>query len=260
VIFRPFDNGTVFARHNILRNKLHLEGEFMHLIHYLKFIFIVLIVSCGVKEERIKNHHTQLDHINNLVGDEGIFVATLTPLNQSFSGNASGVVKVTIEGENIFVESQVLGATPGTKYFQNILTSNRCPDSSADLNNDSILDRDEAYKKSGLVILPLDSDISEQLSGLDYGPISNSSGNYIYRRSTSFSRLLSDLQMIDPDPTDQVTKLRFGTELNLENRVVIIEVSQENSLIPVRTSSSYGRIQTPVLLPYACGKFQRVRD
>jgi hypothetical protein len=228
----------------------------MHLIRYLKFIFIVVLVSCGVNEEKLENHHTQFDSINDYVGDEGVYIATLTPLNKAFSDHSSGIVKVTIEGENIFVESQVLGAKPGIKYFQNILVTHKCPDSSSDLNTDSLLDGDEAYQKLGAVLIPLDSDISEQLAGLDYGPISNSSGNYVYRRSTSFSSLLSDLQMTDPDPTDHLTKLRFGTQLNLENRVVIIEASLESSqVIP-----SNRRSQTPVLVPFLCGKFQRTRD
>jgi hypothetical protein len=229
----------------------------MYLLSYLNFFFIIFLASCGVKEDRNKNQLIQFENENDQVVDEGVFVAKLSPLKNSDSGNSHGVIKVTIEGENIFVEAQVSGAVPGTKYVQNILSSNKCPDQTADLNADSVLDSAEVYKKSGFVLLPLDSDISEQLSGMDYGPISNSSGNYVYRRSTSFSRLLSDLQTIDPDPTDFVIKLRGESELNLENRVVVIHGYHNNSQLPA-TIFSQGRTQTPDLLPFACGKFQRV--
>ena len=103
--------------------------------------------------------------------DQGIYRAVLKPLNTSVGGNTTGTVEIKIVGDDFSVLSNVVGAPAGVKHLQNITTATACP--STDVNGDSFIDVVEA---GGKFLIPLDSDLSEQLDGMDFGPIANNSG------------------------------------------------------------------------------------
>lgn len=179
-------------------------------------------------------------------GDEGIYQAVLTPVNSSVAGTVSGSVEVRVEANEVIVQSVVSGAPAGVKHLQNIMSSTSCPDEGADLNQDGLVDFYETLKVSGMIYIPLDSDLSTQIDGMSYGPIANNQGNYLYKRSTSFANLLSDLTAPDPDPTDSIIKLPPGENLKLDGRVVLIH--------------GIGNDPSDATYPIACGKLIRIRN
>lgn len=184
--------------------------------------------------------------------DEGFYKAILTPLNTELAGQTSGTIEVRIQGDDFFVESRVNGSPIAVKHLQNILSGTKCPDNTSDINNDGIIDITESIPAAGKIIIPLDSDLSEQLDGIEYGPISNNAGNFVYRRSTTLSRVLAGLRSIDPDPRDHIIKLNPEEELNLSGRVVMVHGIKHTN--PLATGiGSYGPFTAEQSLPIACG-------
>lgn len=230
-------------------------------ISFFTFLFLtaslLTMVSCG-KSDKGSSHAaapvvSTLPHVEEeLQDDQGIYKAILTPVNSVISGETTGTIEVRIEGDDVVVESRVQGAPAGVKHLQNILVSSHCPDITADSNKDNVIDFIEALPKTGPILIPLDSDLSEQMDGIEYGPIANSTGSYIYRRSSTLSRILAGLRSPDPDLHDYIVKLSEGEDLNLSGRVVMIHGVKSNSILP-ESVKSVGYLTKEQSLPIACG-------
>ena len=184
--------------------------------------------------------------------DQGIYRAVLKPLNSSVAGNTTGTVEIRINGDDVVVESNVVGAPAGVKHLQNITTAASCP--TVDTNGDTFIDIAEAQ---GQILIPLDSDLSEQLDGMDFGPIANGSGSYVYRRSTTLSLMLADLRAFDPDPLDPVVKISAEQDINLSGRVLIVHGVESNTNLPDSVATK-GSLTKELALPIACGQLVRI--
>lgn len=227
--------------------------------HVFIFSTLIFLMSCGSESSSSSDSKSSQNQVEENQLDQGLYRVVLSPMNPDYAGEASGTFEIKIQGNDVFVESHVSNAQAGVKHLQNILMGTQCPDNTADKNEDSVLDINEVFQVSGKVFLPLDSDLSEQLSGMDFGPIANTSGNYIYRRSTTLSELLSDLHMPDPDVLDHVLKLSPENELNLAGKVIIISGLSEETALPESVSGT-GSLSSHQAFPVACGKIIRVKD
>lgn len=187
----------------------------------------------------------------------GIYRAVLEPMNTSVAGQTAGTVEVVVEGDEVSVEATIAGSPSGVKHLQNIMVGTVCPSASADTNADTVVDMVESMKSTGKILIPLDSNLSEQMMGLDYGPIANGSGAYVYRRSTTLTSLMADLRASDPDTQDLIVKLPFGGDLNLAGRVVMIHGVSTQSSLP-ESAGVMGDLSREASLPIACGKLVRV--
>lgn len=219
---------------------------------------LLFLVSCGSDSGGTKNT-TFITQEEQEQDDQGIYRVVLLPLNSEVSGTTTGTIEIRIEGDDFSVESSVSGAPAGVKHFQNIMTSTSCPEMAHDSNNDGLIDIKETFSHVGPVLIPLDSDLRSQLDGMNYGPIANNNGFYFYKRSTTLSELLSDLGSLDPDPTDAVTKLVPGQNLNLAGRVIIIHGVGTSAKLP-DSVETLGEASKEVMLPIACGKIFRVNS
>lgn len=219
---------------------------------------LITLVSCG--SESSSSGGTPGKRIEEQqLGDEGIYRAVLNPINETLSGKTNGTVEVKIKGDEVQVYSRVTGSPAGVKHLQNIMNSTSCPTAAVDANSDSLIDIHEAMKVTGQILIPLDSDLSSQLDGMSYGPISNGSGNYVYKRSTTLSSLLSDLNALDPDPSDAVVKIPAGQDLHLAGRVVLIHGVRPSSDLP-DSVVTLGEHSAEASLPIACGVLVRVKE
>lgn len=225
----------------------------------LIFSSLIFMTACGSDSASSSNSKTLQGQVEEKQDDQGVYRVVLNPLNPDYAGEASGTFAIKIQGDDVIVESNLSNAQAGVKHLQNILVGTQCPENSADLNEDSVIDITEVFKVSGKVFLPLDADLSEQLSGIDFGPIANTSGNYIYRRSTTLSELLSDLRLPDPDVLDYVLKLAPENDLNLAGKVILITGLSEETALP-ESVSGVGALSAHQAFPVACGKISRVTD
>jgi hypothetical protein len=217
-------------------------------------ICFFMFMSCG-KSTSSSEPVVRLEQQQQL-DDQGNYTAVLRSLNSEIAGEAQGSVEIKIEGDDFLVEAQMSNSPAGVMHLQNIMSGTKCPDVSADTNGDNIIDISETLIVSGEFLIPLDSDLSEQIDGSDFGPIANDSGSYFYRRSTSLSRVLADLQAPDPDPADSIVKIPQGDNLNLNGKVILVHGVHRNTSLPATVGTISGR-SAEQLLPIACGVLVR---
>lgn len=230
---------------------------------FLPIAGLILFTACGKaannkSPQALVSTDPQIedDRVTEQQPDEGIYRAILKPLNDNTTPGTKGTVEVRIAGDDFFVEARVSDAPVGVKHVQNIFSGSKCPDESSDLNQDGIIDISEALPFAGKILIPLDSDLSEQFDGIEYGPIANNAGNYIYRRGTTLSRVLAGLRSVDPDPRDLIIKLKPEEELNLSGRVVMVHGIKHTQPLP-KEISGYGPFTAEQSLPIACGVLER---
>jgi hypothetical protein len=215
-------------------------------------ISFVTLISCG-KKDSLNKKFVSLESMPKK--DEGIFRANILPLNSSLTSVSSGEIKIIWDTQMFLSESKVVGSDPGVKHLQFIMSSSQCPSEKDDLNHDSVIDMNELLTVSGDILIPLDSDVSEQLNGIDFGPISNEIGDYIYRRSSSRIDLLNDLTLPDPDFYDHVGKISQNDNLEFNKRVVVILGVSSDKDIP-QTVKSFWDLPVELSIPIGCGKFE----
>lgn len=218
---------------------------------------LMTLVSCGSDGGGSGSSENSREEARQ--DDQGIYRAVLKPLNKAIAGDTTGTIEIRIEGDDFIVESNVVGAPSGVKHFQNIMVSNSCPDAFADVNGDSVIDVREAMAKTGDVLIPLDSRLSEQLAGMDYGPISNGAGRYVYKRSSTLTEVLADLRSPDPDKFDSIVKLPFGQNLNLSGKVVVVHGVKSGTAL-AETVATIRDLPMAQTVPIACGKLVRVNS
>ncbi len=190
--------------------------------------------------------------------DEGIYRAVIKPLNASVASNAtSGNFIIKISGDDVVVKGRITGAPAGVMHRQQVRVLGSCPDASADKNADGIIDARELKASSGAILIPLDRDLSEQVSGISFGPIANANGAYVYKSSTTLTRLLADLRDLDPDKQDDLVKLNPEHNLNLaDKQIVILGVGSETEL-PATVAGSE-ELSAAQALPIGCGELVRI--
>jgi hypothetical protein len=218
---------------------------------------LLTLVSCGNDDNKNSNTPAKLEEQQQ--EDIGIYRAILAPMNAGVAGNTVGTIEITITGDDVVVTSNVSGAPNGVKHLQNVMLSTSCPEAAADANQDTFIDIIEGVPSTGPILIPLDSNLSEQIGGMSYGPIANRAGKYFYRRSTSLTALLADLRAPDADATDALAKLPPGQELNLAGRVVLIHGVPTSAALP-DTVATVGDLPAEQTLPIACGVLVRVPD
>lgn len=202
-----------------------------------------------------QNEATELQEDN----DQGVYRAVLSPVNTKLVPNTTGTIEVRIDGDEVVIESTVAGAPAGVKHFQNIMTNSECPTDASDTNGDGVVDIVEGGASFGKILIPLDSNISDQLLGNDFGPIANGAGAYVYRKSTSFAQLMADLNADDPDTEDFFAKLSSSQNLTLSKRVVVVHGVSRNSDLPA-TVATLRDADADQLVPIACGKLVKVHS
>jgi len=151
---------------------------------------LALITSCGksVQDE-------PEDEVQEEVVSDGTYSAVLFPMNAAVSNHVTGDVKVKKYGDDFRVEVSLKGS-PGGIHKQYLQTGTSC-------------------QSIGSKIVPFDDDLSGQLRGYKFFP----SGNYHYKRSTSYYLMLSDLHLPDDVSSAELVKLT-DWDLPLEKRAV----------------------------------------
>lgn len=223
----------------------------------LTLSIIVLLISCGKKKEAHEMANTSKQELNQDI--HGRYVAKILPLNQSIAGEVKGNLSIVVSGDDFIVQSKVFGSHPGIKHLQSIHVGTKCPDSSTDTNGDGVIDAQEGMATYGKVLIPLDSDLSDQEDGSDFGPIANQLGNFYYKESASLIRLLSDLHQQDLDVRDEFQKLAGKENLKLQGAVVVIYGINNGIELP-STVASIGDLSPYEALPVACGEIKRALE
>lgn len=180
----------------------------------LIFIALFHLSSCGKKLEDNKEERQN----EELESFDGLFKASLAPVPQSSAPAISGEAKVEKFGDDLRVKIWVKNAGSGVHRQALHLGSCEAP---------------------GKGLIPLDGDLSSQLSGSTTSPRGSS---YRYSESTSYYLMLSDLHLSDEDPSDAWDKFP-ERELSFNGRAVMIY--DHKGAIACGTLARVSEIQVP---------------
>jgi hypothetical protein len=223
------------------------------------------ITSCNPQISRkvSKNNPPSYNALNmkgdNLEQLETVtYLAVLKPLNKKVAGETIGSFTFHKDKDFVVADLRVLGSAPNIIHAQNVHLGNACPDETADINQDGVVDVLEAEQITGNIVLPLDGDINSQYSLLGMFPIADNWGAYVYSQTASFRRFADDLKDEDEDLTDEVVKLG-SSPVNLEGKVVMIQGVADDVILAELVATN-GGLSANQTLPIACGVITKVTE
>jgi hypothetical protein len=219
---------------------------------------LVLLVSCngssgGSKSSRIHSG----EEIEALETPDGTFLAVFKAVNSRVTGTVTGALSLLKVDDQFIADLRLSNGNPNVVHRQNVYIGTNCPDASADINADGIIDIIEARPFMDSVLIPLDGDLNSQAGNSDYWPVSDQYGGYLWGKISSYANMLEDLRGLDDNANDNITKIARDELLKLVGKTVLIQGVADTTPLPdtVATMGRYNKFQT---LPVACGVITRV--
>ncbi len=213
------------------------------------FLGLLSITSCGkgFSEEKEQNP----GDISQEEEEDSQYQVRFKPLNARV-GSYSGWGSLSIIENQFWARVKLHGPQTDQMHAQYLHTGERCPTMRDDLNGDGYLDFREAQKVVGDILIPLDGNITTQMKGLFEFPKMNNNNMYYYSEASSYTFMVDDLRREDSFPTDFITKLADGEEVNLGGRVVLIYGVSSGRSLP-NTVASFETYPAQATLPVSCG-------
>lgn len=186
---------------------------------------------------------------------QGVYLATFKTLNPQVVGTIAGSAQFRRIDDSIWAFVRLFAGSPDTAHFQNVHSGSRCPTvPEDDKNADGYIDIKEALAVVGPVIIPLDADISSQLSGNSLWSKGFPNGSYEYMNDTSFVKFFADLKEADENTRDNIAKIANDVPFEVTGKVFMVQGVGKEKVLPASVASlpRYASIQT---LPIACGVY-----
>ncbi|HXH75623.1 MAG TPA: hypothetical protein VNJ08_11690 [Bacteriovoracaceae bacterium] len=186
---------------------------------------------------------------------QGVYLAKFTTLNPGIVGTIPGSAQFRRIDDRISAYVRLFAGSPDTAHFQNVHSGNRCPTMPEDdKNEDGFIDIKEALAVVGPVIIPLDADLTTQLSGNSLWSKSFPNGSYEYMVDTNFDGLLDDMRDEDENPRDNISKIASDAPFDLAGKVFMVQGVGPEKVLPESIASlpKYKNHQT---FPIACGVY-----
>lgn len=190
---------------------------------------MTILVSCGKQDfPDYKGERKIFEHEET----EGTFVAKFKALN-STRRRLSFSALMWVRGRQLYVRTALKNGEPHVRYQQYIHTGSKCPDGSADLDKNSLIDAYEVRQASGEMLIPLDKNIKFQEKGMEWFPVANKDGVFYYSRATALPDMMVDLYDKNKNSVKGLTKLSKNEKLDLEKRTIVIYGTATDPLKPV---------------------------
>ena len=173
--------------------------------------------SCGRRE--FPNYDSGFEQREE---ELGYYRANFKTLNRKKVGFINGYVVMWANESQFYTRINFQSRFPNKLHHQYLHKGPLCPNNSADLNGDGIIDFNEVILFSGKALIPLDQNLGNRKKGFEWFPTSNASGSYIYSRAGSLRNMMKDLRDARNAPNDHFVSLLESEELSLHKRVVII--------------------------------------
>lgn len=181
------------------------------------------------------------------------YVAHLAGFNtKAAGGSVTGDATITITSDSLTITVNASGLPPGMTHWQHFhgFTDRRpaaCPNASADLNQDGVIDIVETEPSVGTTMVPFtDNPVRMDVAHGVY-PEASATGTLHYTQTVSLAALETSFGTVFPKQT-----------LDLNRRVVFLHGVPATTPLPV-TVASLGPIPAAVTLPIACGRLTRIK-
>jgi hypothetical protein len=212
------------------------------------------LVACGGGSSGGGNRQplTAVEQQTTPVTVDGTYFATVRTINNSLSGYLpTGQAQVKIE-KGFFNVRTALEDSADVIHYQAIYSASTCPTEADDLNADGYVDVDEMTAKTGTVLVPVDSDLSDQTNGVYL------KGKSIrYSKTIAVNTLMNSLMGDDTNSADYVTKLAPGQVFGVENKVIVFHGVSASKNLPASIATLPGQ-SAQASMPIACGVLRRL--
>lgn len=254
---------------NLQEEQTHL-GDFMKILFVIQSILLILnfffLTACGLKPQASskKPQNSQVSPIkeseilepSEFKSDQGFFRVTLLPLNESLNLKSMGEFHFHLDSEKFSVRGYMKNIEPAIKHFQMIHEGEKCPTMKSDLNQDGVIVFEELINVVGKKIIPLDGNLSSQLQGIDYGPVGDDFGEYVYKKTVQKEAMLEDLYAEDDAYFDELKKLELQEKIRLNRRVLVIYGISPQMSLPDSIDTLDHNIHE--YMPIACGEIEMI--
>lgn len=209
------------------------------------------LVSCGGSSDGGgRPRSSASEQQTTPITESGSYFAILRTMNNSLSGYLpTGQAQVKIEN-GLFKVKTVLEDDAPVVHYQALYSGSSCPTEADDLNGDGYVDVDEMESKTGMAIVPLDSDLTDQLNGFFV-----KGRSMTYSKTVSIDALTKSVFGEDLDAADHVTKLLPGQVFGVSNRVIVIHGVSSSKGLPASVATLPGQT-AQASMPIACGVLQ----
>ncbi len=184
---------------------------------------------------------------------EQTYVAILAPLNAEVTGRETrGDLQVTVSGELLTIELDAQALSPGMMHMAHLHgfvsgKDSSCPDATADINHDGIVDLSETEPAAGVTMIPLNAAPASLAIASDTYPVASKEGRITYKQNVALDEL-----------TRKMAATFDSASPDLAKRVVFIHGIPATSALP-KTVASLPGVPAQVTLPIACGKLMQVK-
>lgn len=210
----------------------------------LIYLLLSSLLACGGGDnENSDDFEREEEPIPEPETIQKVYRTDLRAVNPSIEDGLEGQAVIRLEGEN-FEANIAAQRVPSVIHPQAIRTGKSCPDSSADVNRDGVIDLPEAQAVSGTVYVPLDDDLDNFLSDNTRYPHGGFLGAYVYQEDTTRKQVVTEIKGPESD-------------LDLNNRVIMVLGVDLDEELPSTVASPDGR-DPQETLPLACGELFRV--
>lgn len=174
------------------------------------------------------------------------YTGDISSLNANYNNylNVSGAVNMEVKGDLLTISVRASDLEPNMMHLQMLHGTKdgspvNCPDISADINNDLVIDVTELAKSAGITMIPLHDDPANMKIKTDTYPKADSLGNLSYTQTVSMKSLRNAF------------KNEFGMkELDLTKFTYIIHGVDKGDL--PESAASVMDVPAHVTLPVGC--------
>jgi hypothetical protein len=213
----------------------------MKKIYFPIFTVLSLIISSCGKDNKSSQKNTSQEFEEQQ--SQGLYKAILRPLNNHLSGLLpTGKAFVEIDKQQIQI-STYLDDDAKVLHRQSIQDGTRCPRLNDDLNQDGILDIEEATAIAGEVLIHLDGSLDGGLEGDGLYPWGS---GFTYKKRAELSDIENEI------------RLRTKKNLSLDGRVVMIYGVSKNTLLPY-TVATRSQLPKDSTIPVVCGVLKKIQ-
>lgn len=219
----------------------------------------VLSVSGAALAEQHESEQGAMQPAAEAGVETEIYLAALQPLNIETNGRpATGAAVFVRKGDELTGYVKMAGLEPGMMHRQMLHVGNRCPTAEADENNDQVVDVIEGVPSYGLVLVPLDDNLTEIAEG-NFPSTGSDEETLEYAEVAAFEELQKNVSGEDTNPDDPVVKLKPDQKLDLAGMTVVIHGVSEDKQLP-ESVQGVADVAPHLTVPVACGVIEKLEQ
>ncbi len=208
----------------------------------LSNLLLLSLIACGGDSGNSDEFDRQEEEVPEPELIQKVYRGDLRPVNPRVENDVEGQVILRLEDESFEANIAARRVHSSTHRLE-VRTGKSCPSRTDDTDGDGFISAAEANAVSGIVYIPLDSDLDNLLQDNGRYPDGGFLKAFVYQEDTERKNLVSSL----------------GAESGIDfgNRIVMVLGTNPDDVLPATVASPDGRIPQETL-PIACAELTQI--